>query len=245
VTRKCIFCGQSPVTNEHIFSRDWLETLMPATDRFVHRHLREERADDDSFDVLWRKDEFDVKVKCVCRDCNSGWMNDLDKEAEPFTTPMAMGLETTLPTLRTQTSVAAWATKLAMMCDHTQRVPVVESAAHKAFYETRTPVTGSTIWLARTRPEGFTAGARSVSWAMGEGRTTNAYFCTIDVNHLVLQVFIPRSDTPEGWGFDRSKNVAFVRQLWPPGFTKIVWPPPGIVPADKMENFARAFIRKS
>lgn len=77
---------------------------------------------------------------------------------------------------------------------------------------------------------------------MGGGDVANAYFCTVNVNHLVFQIFISRSDAPQGYALDRSQNSRFVRPLWPLTYMPVGWPPDGIVPYDQLESFADAFI---
>jgi hypothetical protein len=252
VSQGCIFCGQRPTTKEHIFSRAWIEKVMPVDTPYLHGHTRGTARRGQPIEKWWRKYEADFAVKCVCETCNSGWMNRIDQAAEPFTTNMALGLETRLVSAASQLAVAAWATKLAIILDQTQDRPLVEHEDHRRFYETKKALPQSIIWLARALPpEGkFSAGGRP--WALRlekrgtpksrESKTANLYFCTIDVNHLLLQVYIPRRDTPAGFPQERPSESRFVRKLWPTSFVPIVWPPEGAVPHDKLDTFASAFL---
>ena len=225
---------------------------MPSEAPYLHRHTRESIRDLPSLDNWWRKHEADLVVNCVCETCNSGWMNQIDEAAEPFTTQMALGLETSFNTVADQLTVAAWMTKIALMFDQAAARPLVEPEDHRRFFTTKAPLPGSIIWLARAVPPAnmFSAGGRPFGLRLdlggtpeaAEADTANLYFCTVDVNHLLFQVFIPRSDTPAGFPSDRPSEAPFVRKLWPSPLTKIVWPPPGFVPHEKLDAFASAFI---
>jgi hypothetical protein len=252
VTRLCIFCNRIPTTEEHIFSRAWIEKVMPSDTPYRHRHTRQSARGGPPIDRWWPKHEADLVVKCVCDSCNSGWMNRLDQTTEPLRTTMALGLETRLTTAASQLTLGAWATKVAMMFDQTQARPLVEAEDHHRFFKTKMPLPNSIIWLARAlTPEGqFSAGGRPWALRLEESGTTkarkadtaNLYFCTIDVNNLLLQVYIPRRDTPEGFPRERPSEAIFVRKLWPTSFLPIVWPPEGAVPHDKLDTFASVFI---
>ena len=93
--RSCIFCGEKPVTQEHVFA-EWIKAYIPT----VHVQAtnctgtvklkrggvwipkRERKGHKTGNPYSW-------KVKCVCGRCNSGWMsNDIQEAAKPFLIPL-------------------------------------------------------------------------------------------------------------------------------------------------------------
>jgi hypothetical protein len=225
---------------------------MPSTTPYLHRHTRTSIRNDAPTEKWWQKHEADLVVKCVCETCNSGWMNDIDQAAKPFATQMALGHDTVLGTVAGHVAVATWMTKVALMFDQAQARPLVEPEDHHRFYATRRPLPASIVWLARALPPKnmFSAGGRPYGLRLDpagptepqEADSANLYFCTVDINHLLFQVYIPRRNTPAGIPHVRSSEARFVRKLWPATFTKIVWPPEGAVPHDKLDTFASVFI---
>jgi hypothetical protein len=80
----CLFCRtRSKLTREHIWA-DWLKHYLPR-DRLNHEHM--------SAVVLPRHTKREVKrisgdprsrtLRCVCRDCNNGWMGRLQEKMKP------------------------------------------------------------------------------------------------------------------------------------------------------------------
>jgi len=62
----------------HLSERVVLQ-MFPGLGKLTHRYTRR---GEDGFDKPWEKDEPDIKVKCVCQECNGGWMDRLDHKAE-------------------------------------------------------------------------------------------------------------------------------------------------------------------
>jgi hypothetical protein len=85
VMGKCLFCRNSAkLTREHIWP-DWLKHYLPR-DRVNHPHLsdvivpgRIERQV-----KLVSGDPRSRKLRCVCRDCNGGWMSRLQEKTKPI-----------------------------------------------------------------------------------------------------------------------------------------------------------------
>ncbi len=79
-TRRCVWCGGQANSREHIFKKDFKKTLgitepLPRAFSGVNNQgARTTRPDP----------LFELKVRRVCRKCNSGWMNRLDLHVEPW-----------------------------------------------------------------------------------------------------------------------------------------------------------------
>jgi hypothetical protein len=223
-----------------------MDQIFPGTEKYQHRHVRRGAH---GFERSWSKGEADIKVKCACERCNSGWMDRLDHEAEDvFLTHAAIGYPVTLSRTEDQQTVARWCSLIAALVDQTQAHPTVEPATHEAVYHGEVPAR-TLIWLLRTEPPPFTvtAWAEPRGWQMASGSNPprDAYFITFGVSHLVAQVFIPTERTPQAIEFDRTANAPILRQLWPRPLTPLRWPPPQTIPWAQLPELAEAFQRPS
>lgn len=85
--RRCIFCGQTPVTREHLYPR-WLFEIIEL-DQYSFKPSRANyltKGDQDG-DQLLQKEVFetgqsipykDFTLKVICESCNNGWMSELE-----------------------------------------------------------------------------------------------------------------------------------------------------------------------
>lgn len=131
MARKCIFCGGPAGTNEHLWGRKVVETVVGKPDDgianvpvrgrgFIFGGPYEE----------WREqpygsDTVKQTVK-VCAACNHGWMSDLEAECGPTVARMALGQQVMLDRAA-QLSLARYAMKTAITHDaaHRSRTAVV------------------------------------------------------------------------------------------------------------------------
>jgi hypothetical protein len=114
----CVFCGRSPVTNEHIFPR-WLNRYLGA-DRRQQLELEQARYGEGGFDRVYPSLGINFRIRKVCAQCNNGWIANLEAESIDVLDPLIGGLDLQLVSLRQQRQIALWATKTAMVMDHTQ-----------------------------------------------------------------------------------------------------------------------------
>lgn len=116
MARTCIFCGGEGLTREHVVPK-WVSNLVRPhgpygggfTMRTVHVGLRE-----------WEQQTHFIELvaRCVCEECNTGWMSALESLAAPVLTPLIEGDAVTLQS-RDQELVALWAMKTAMVLEET------------------------------------------------------------------------------------------------------------------------------
>lgn len=104
--RKCVFCGGTPVTNEHVFKEAFRERLN------LRDHKREftQRKRPDGPRTTRPDPLFGLEVRRVCADCNSGWMNRLDLSVQDWSIDPDDVTRTYDPT-----QFRRWAIKVAMM----------------------------------------------------------------------------------------------------------------------------------
>jgi hypothetical protein len=108
----CLYCPSPVDSGEHLFP-DWLNKVLPQ--------------DEPSITVLGQMDgQFrgwasnkaaQQEIRVVGRECNHGWMADLEGLAEPILTPMILGQPCQL-TVDQQRIVAAWAYSRTVIGEH-------------------------------------------------------------------------------------------------------------------------------
>ena len=76
--RSCLFCGATPVTSEHAFAVDGQRD----SGHHALDHGHKERQGDDPIRE-WTKDVPDLKCNAACKECNEGWMSQLEDRAKP------------------------------------------------------------------------------------------------------------------------------------------------------------------
>ena len=161
---KCSFCGSDrPLTNEHVFPQ-WARGLpgvaktMDSLGRLNKdpKPLNVVRQDTDG---IYRKREYlrsprvpilhEVKVKCVCADCNNGWMGSMEAEAARlFRDHTTVSKNTEMPR-ESESLLATWAFKTFLMYD--QWYPMEDRLfPHEElgrYYHERTPSKQAGIWM--------------------------------------------------------------------------------------------------
>lgn len=238
MARRCIFCGNAPVTLEHVWPQ-WLLRRYRVTG-LVRTGPRP---------VAFSKRSMEIAARCVCKPCNNGWMSELENRARPWLEPMVDGAPTVLDSAA-QFAVAAWATKTAMVFEHTLSLPATDiywrQEERVAFQQpphippgdpgdaTNIRIAtfrGSRLFLVRAGTTHLAAlGAPDIPVA----RATRA---TMQVGRLALQVESHRwreATGRTGW----LTGTGFGTFLWPERQPLIQWP---IVPAlddANLETFA-------
>src|ERR1700691_1436157 len=99
----CIFCGKPADSKEDLFPRWILKRVK--TREPLSRQMG------NAPPVLTEDQE--VRLPCVCKKCNNGWMSGLEKTAQKFLGAMIEDLAITLDRQQQQTLVE-WAVKCAM-----------------------------------------------------------------------------------------------------------------------------------
>jgi hypothetical protein len=168
----------------------------------------------------------EVVAKCVCRDCNGGWMKDLDASAQPVLERLLFSLDRQVLSLAEQRVLASWATKIAMMLDYAPRpVGYVSSYAHKRMYEDGLPPNDTYVWLAgRDYHEPFIEDI--VGSKLLQPHDRKVFTTTFRIGLPMFQVFLP--EPLSGIEPMRAGFANYLIQLWPLTFKPAVWPPPAL-----------------
>ncbi len=214
---------------------------MPGDNPYIHHHEREGRGGD--FETWWQKNESDLKVRCACGPCNSGWMDRLDHAAEEtFLNAAVAGTPTTLTKFSDQQLLARWCALIGVLFSQAQANPVLGHQQARVVKNGGIPAR-TRVWALSTTPPAFVAWGSAKTWGMGDPAhdQPDAYFVTFGVNHFIAQVFIPTDRTPEEIAFDRSRNAHILNQLWPSSLTTFAWPPSQSVSWEDTPDLAKAF----
>jgi hypothetical protein len=223
----CIFCSKEPVTREHIYPRAWIEWLAPNAESFTNtRATGEGRAEPVN---TWNSRDLDVVVRCVCADCNSGWMNRLDEQAQDAVRHMAQGENRVQVVDGGLTQFATWATKMVLVMECLFDRFIVPQEVRDHLFRHQEPHPSVRIWVAtmetwdgevRTTPMSLKSGSEV-------GGLEQAYLVTFRLLHLVIQVVVPLHEgvMPEHdeWGELHSDALWHRDEM-------LVWP----LPRDRM-----------
>jgi len=153
----CIFCGNTPTTAEHlipVWAGDVLARTKPppsGPDKVIRAHHKRwsEGAEEDVRQEWFRKkDAPEFVVKCVCAECNGGWMSDIESAAQPILTPMIEDQRVTLDT-GDQEKVAKWLGLKAIVAQHALPPGQTVPEWTNAFAIERSPPTSWQIRIAR------------------------------------------------------------------------------------------------
>lgn len=173
---------------------------------------------------------FEMTVKAVCRDCNGGWMNELETGTKALVSGMLLGNGRALHETG-QTTLAAWATLKALMLQqvHAAHHRWIPDATYRSLYELKT-----------RPPEDLRVYTAAVQWQREPGfynqtalspfdpnmpdrvESPRGYLSSFSVLHLVLQVF---GSYVEFNKLTHPPAIApALRQIWPP-LGSFTWPP--------------------
>jgi hypothetical protein len=185
----------------------------------------------------WSGPAYTVKVRAVCRQCNNGWMSELEQETRPLLEPMLHG-ETRILDADRQTLLARWAFKTMTMLEFVYpQERAIQQTDTSWLYEHREPPASAIIWVASYRGTDHNSFYRHD--VMQPRRQTSpgaqilrehdallpppvAYGVNFGVQHVAFQVF-GTTEPDHRFGHAGFASAAF-EQIWPPRFA-FTWPP--------------------
>lgn len=198
----CPFCQtrEAPATKEDIFAR-WIARLWPDGGLFrvdvIDPDGRLER-------TYGAKGNLGFVLTKPCKNCNNGWMNDLENAAIPILAPTIQGQPRTLTFAECRT-LARWMVKTSIMFEFLQRRPTRYFTRRDriALFESlsiRRVLLFLARYVPRTEP---TSGwfqeypmPLQITAPIGAQEDVDAYVATFAIGQLVLQLFAHRSRLP-------------------------------------------------
>jgi hypothetical protein len=233
--RTCVFCGSDDMSKEHIWP-DWLSNVLPADEPHDHKLTRREQGT-----RIWVADfsqkPYRLRVGCVCKACNNGWMSAIESAVKPYVEPLIQGRGRQLHTFA-QGLIARWAILKALVFDRMAK-PEQQSIVprfYEAFYDARN---------SDMLPACFEVFAASYAGERINGIVTtqvidfrpneqphpdsplgkqDVFSAIFSVGALVLQVFGRDEDGVYEWQHHKRMKQAVCR-VWPPQKKPLVFPP--------------------
>ncbi len=192
------------------------------------RHLAESESwNSPEIERQWvSKKLYTIVVKCVCAECNNGWMSEIEGKAKAILEPMIEGKVVELDA-EAQATISTWTCLRAIVgyYAHETNRPIPDDwLAH--IYEHKTPPDNWFIWT--TAYDGNTP-TRFQSTEIGlVPKGENPHIAELDhgvvtsllIGYLALKVFGLRHATPPEPGADGALRI------WPTSPLIYIWPPP-------------------
>lgn len=88
MARVCIFCGGTPVSDEHVFPL-WLVEILHRLGASYDRTRR--TMGSKPSEHTFQTPVIEVTARRVCERCNNRWMSDIEKAAAPILSPLVQG----------------------------------------------------------------------------------------------------------------------------------------------------------
>lgn len=157
VRQVCIFCGQTPLTKEH-FWPTWMKEVLPQS-KFNY-HARGDfhysgRNFAKSLNNGYKKitgPPGSWQLKIVCNTCNNNWMSQIENDAKPILTPLALG-ETIQLEREDQELLIKWVFLKIIIGEYDNvQNQVIKASERKSFYVNRDIPSDWKIWIARVQP---------------------------------------------------------------------------------------------
>jgi hypothetical protein len=219
MAKECAFCpSTAKLSGEHLWSA-WMSRLLPGRKRLTKRGSNREIMETRIAPTI------DWKIKVVCKDCNNGWMSDLENNiAKPAMADLILGKINIPIDHKRAHSLAIFTFKTAIVLDHLANTePFFDRAIRYEFRESLTVPLHVRMWLnafalaGRGEANTFYNGAY-----LSESNGLEMYVCTFLVQHLVLQLVACKV---RGFTKIARKDKFLALPFWPKLPPNAVWPP--------------------
>ena len=258
---KCIFCGASPTTWEHVFSRWTHKYLSPRVKGRAKSSIGREYPDRTITKLVKLPGQMrDWQIKCVCGGthltCNGGWMREIENASKPVLTPLITGKPVRL-TPFDQKIIATWAVLKSIISEQGELTPKTVQYKHKKYImkHASPPVRGWGVWIGHFDridwiPEMVSRQALLLPNKLAERRASReaTYFNSNATTQVVGKLFIhvmhsPMPNLVTRWRFHLPQGGTLFR-IWPPAATSINWPgrPLTDIDADSASDQFAAFV---
>ena len=248
----CIFCGNKPLTKEHVWPR-WLRSHIPYDkDKFtsVTHDIYLEHVDGSA-----KKETGDPKsrgIKVVCAACNSGWMSRLQEAVKPDLLNVILAEPAVFGQAK-QARLAAWCAMTAMTGEFLSKSDVVGISQQDRDYlkdKLSPPRRTWKIWMGKYgKGEWGDHRVQNLLPIVDEdsGISPNADNApnTQTTSFVIGQLYVhlissPILDLIRRIEF-RPRYGQFLTQIWPLKSAIVHWPPANAISDDDAEGIAYAF----
>jgi hypothetical protein len=224
--RGCVFCGDVDLSREHVYPK-WLRSYYgPAL-----RVLSIVQSPDG--DTRRRPEvPFDITVRCVCKQCNNGWMSRMEDRARPHLVPLMHGSATRLQP-EALAVISAWTYKTVLMIQEqaAPATPLIPREAYHHLMREGSPPLGVRIWLSEhgaALTDVTTVAFSTLDRLVVSGGSdpdlpdgSACYSAAIALGRLVIVILgsVSGADVP-----DPVDTAPWLRRAWP-DVTPTWWPP--------------------
>jgi hypothetical protein len=213
---------------------------LPGSGGFTHTYAKENGLPV----ATWFNAVLDLKVKRVCRECNSGWMQELDQRLAPLLIPMLNGHAVCFGPNEI-VLMATWAAKIQALYQYAIRPPRAVPPPRLGAICKGRPSEGTFVWLASysgkrsawvsSRQLRFQRPSAPEDYQFGE-------LFTLAIGHLVVQVLVG----PNWPGTNFRPEVPtpaspLILPVWP-GIDSGEWPPATQLSDEELDRYARSFV---
>ncbi len=179
--RQCLFCGKPADSKEHLWS-DWILKSLKSRNPIVQKVGKAPPSNPFTGAVT---------VRCVCTECNNGWMSRLEARIKPLVGSLMQDISAPLDAEQ-QKDVSLWALKTAMVVEATKSRDIARCYQHADCEQLRlnSSVPPRTkIWLGRFSGSGLLATGTDIWLNVSEvPKAAHGCVTTIIVGHLAIQV---------------------------------------------------------
>ncbi len=238
----CIFCRGTfgpgrQRSLEHVFAL-WIQRALNG-DRFAH-YIKD---GDGTPRHTWTTKRPDIVTKTVCRPCNNTWLSVIETRAQPYLTTMIQGRGREFdPSGDSARYVACWAHKTTLTLSAADKdVRIVPDEDFAELYATRDVLPNVHVWAGMCNETDSASGQCRSLESGPRSEAAKGYHATIRVGHLVLHVMRMKLD---GWESIEIEGLAgkVLLPIWPIT-TKTLWPPPGKLTPDGVDQLSSLIVR--
>jgi hypothetical protein len=234
MAKQCVFCGDKAGSREHV---------LPA---WLAREVSKEFVEAGGTRGLISKGRMvlipgrfaTATVKCVCRNCNNGWMSRLEAQVKPFLLDLMRGNRVTLAPVE-QTALAAWSMKTMMMnlrASYLDEPHPIPKSDYTQLYEHGQPSMRRTVARAfLVEPPGD---EHSHLWGDLEVRRFraryNGYYAKLRTGAFAVQIV--SAVLPPAHEVARFGQTSQALPLWPVQGERFDGPPPAPLPYEEWNS---------
>jgi hypothetical protein len=246
--KACPFCGSTTnkKSDEHVWP-DWLRGLLPGK-RKTHKPVRHRFETTLGPGRVYSTIPFTQTVGGICeRDCNNGWMSDMEKYAKPLLAPMILASRRVTLDATDMKTIANWITMKAMVFHWMMKRDLIGVSQYRYLTHHLRPPPTAQLWIAANTGEEtaysiFGLKGSVIGTSETEVRSPSdlrerfyLYLATIVVGHFVGEVFA--HNLPFDFTLTREGLYApTLEPIWPPGDV-MEWPPKQVIRS--VEHFAK------
>jgi hypothetical protein len=230
----CAFCARpGKMTKGHIWPK-WLQKVRPPT-ATSHTQVTGEFV---TFTPKARRPPRNVairqghagsrKIKNVCRNCNNGWMSQIEQAAMEAAIPLILAQQYAL-TAYHQRELARWFALMTMMAEFMDPLTKALTSEHRKFLkENLDPPPIFKMWIGRysgTNPDLHWSHHMGMNMSLTPEVSGDPYKCntqttTLVIGALCIHTYSSTVD-PDFPGYRRAP----IKQVWPVIEERMIWPP--------------------